>query len=282
MLGHEPFFHDLIRKQTVCFAALFNDLRIQRFEEDGTVSQDLRVPLKYAPKEKVVALLKGDPNLTKQAAVTLPVLSFQLVRAGRDNQRMINPVQNIARHVPNTTGVTSVHVPIPWNFFFDLHVYFGNMSDGMKIVEQILPFFASNFSVNANLVPDLGAAGNHDLYIEMGGEPDLTDSFDSAPTDRRYLIWTIRFVLRGYLYGPLRKSAIIKFVDVGLYSPTSNTLMEGVGSSPMIDRVTVNAGLTANGQPTSNAEIAVPWNQVEPYDDYGFVTYIAGHLEANT
>ena len=42
----------------------------------------------------------------------------------------------------------------------------------------------------------------------------------------------------------------------------------------MAERVTIQPGLTSNGQPTSNASLTVPYADIEVDDDYGFVEVI--------
>jgi hypothetical protein len=48
-------------------------------------------------------------------------------------------------------------------------------------------------------------------------------------------------------------------------------LPDAVGVTPIISQTTDQPGLTANGQPTSNAAASIPVNQIQVTDDYGFV-----------
>ncbi|MCP6768961.1 hypothetical protein NL529_29365, partial [Klebsiella pneumoniae] len=49
------------------------------------------------------------------------------------------------------------------------------------------------------------------------GEGDLAD--------RRIIVWSLAFTLKGYLYGPTYATGLIKFVDVPLYVPSPDVAM---------------------------------------------------------
>src|SRR3954467_14097291 len=51
------------------------------------------------------------------------------------------------------------------------------------------------------------------------------------------------------------------------------------GNPPAIDRVTCQPGLTANGEPTSNIALTIPYLQISADDNYGIITIIYGNLD---
>ena len=71
------FYNQTLRKMTIAFGQIFNNIQIKRKDSNGNVVQSIRVPLAYAPKEKFLTRLDQQPNLNdRQFAVTLPRLSF--------------------------------------------------------------------------------------------------------------------------------------------------------------------------------------------------------------
>ena len=58
----EVFYNQAIRKMTVAFGSLFNNVYVQRLNSSGDEDSRIRVPLGYGPKEKYI--LEG---LEKQA-----------------------------------------------------------------------------------------------------------------------------------------------------------------------------------------------------------------------
>jgi hypothetical protein len=104
----------------------------------------------------------------------------------------------------------------------------------------------------------------------------IEDTYEGDFKSRRALIWTLNFTLKGYIYGPIKKSAVIKFANTSFYIPTVDDLRTAVGNTSPNDRVTVAPGLDANGNPTSNASISINRSLIEADDDFGFITNISG------
>ena len=77
MLGQQ-FYHETIRKVVVAFGTIFNDIHLVRKDNDGTITQSMKVPLAYGPKQKWLSRLTEDPNLNKKVAVTLPRIGFEI------------------------------------------------------------------------------------------------------------------------------------------------------------------------------------------------------------
>ena len=51
---------------------------------------------------------------------------------------------------------------------------------------------------------------------------DYEDTYTGALTDRRRIIYTLRFTAKIYLFGPITSSAIIRNVEADLYTNTSD------------------------------------------------------------
>ena len=67
------FYNQTMRRMTIAFGQIFNNIQIKRKDSNGNVVQSIRVPLAYAPKEKFLTRLDQQPNLNdRQFAVTLP------------------------------------------------------------------------------------------------------------------------------------------------------------------------------------------------------------------
>ena len=91
----QTWSHDLIRKYVIIFGTLFNNIYLTRNNANGTVAQTIKVPLTYAPKEKMLARLTGDPTLSNQVAMTLPRMSFEILGYQYDGQRKLNTIEKI-------------------------------------------------------------------------------------------------------------------------------------------------------------------------------------------
>ena len=89
------FYNEGLRKLTIAFGQLFNNIIIQNTSSTGAVTRRIRVPLAYAPKEKFIVRLEQQANLQddREVAVTLPRLGFEITGLQYDASRKINKVQ---------------------------------------------------------------------------------------------------------------------------------------------------------------------------------------------
>jgi hypothetical protein len=200
-------------------------------------------------------------------------MSFEMASVSYDSSRKLNTLGKAVVKDTNSNKLKYQYNPVPYNFDFTLHVYVKNAEDATKIIEQILPFFTPEWTSTVNLIPEMNIS--MDIPVTLNNI-SIEDTYDGNFKDRRALIWTLNFTLKGYIYGPVKKSAIIKFANTTFYIPTVENLRDAVGNTSPIDRVTVAPGLDANGNPTSNASISISRDLIEADDDYGFITDVAG------
>ena len=57
MLGQQ-FYHETIRKLVIAFGSLFNNIVLVRKNNSGVITQTMKVPLAYGPKQKFLARLR--------------------------------------------------------------------------------------------------------------------------------------------------------------------------------------------------------------------------------
>ncbi len=272
MFGHTWYF-STIRKYVILFGTLFNDIHITRTNATGDTTHLLKVPLSYAPKEKMLTRFENDPNIDRETAVLLPRMSFEMASVTYDSSRKLNTLGKVVVKDTNSNKLKYQYNPVPYNFDFTLYVYVKNAEDATKIIEQILPFFTPEWTSTVNLIPEMNVT--MDIPVTLNNI-SIEDTYEGDFKNRRALIWTLNFTLKGYIYGPVKKNAIIKFANTTFYIPTVENLRDAVGNTSPIDRVTVAPGLDANGNPTSNASISISRDLIEADDDYGFITDVAG------
>ena len=121
MLGQQ-FYHETIRKVVVSFGTIFNDIHLVRKDNDGNVTQTMKVPLAYGPRQKFLVRLNDDPDLGKQVAVTLPRIGFEITGLSYDPARKLNRVQQFKKVKGTTTkqldsqympAVSYTHLTLP-------------------------------------------------------------------------------------------------------------------------------------------------------------------------
>lgn len=281
----DPFYFSLIRKYVILMGTLVNNIRITRTDKNGNTTALLRVPVTYAPKDKMLARVMQDPGIDRPTAIApLPLISFEMGQMKYDGSRKLPTINKIS--VKSSTDANKFkyqYNPVPYNIDFKVFVYAKNAEDGTKIIEQILPFFTPDWTTTVKLIPEMDIV--MDIPIILNGI-NYNDNYDDDYKKRRAIIWTLDFTLKGYLYGPVKSGGIIKFIETNFYIPSGNVpIIDQVGSLTANERVTVQPGLTANGNPINyygaqNANTGtVSYNEIEVSDDYGFITQIYNENE---
>lgn len=271
MLG-TTFYHSIIRKYISLFGTLFSDMYISRTLDNEEI-QRIKVPLSYASKDKLLGRLFGDPEIQREAAVVLPRMSFEMKAPMYDSHRLKMPLNRIP-YCANTADPNSLQVmyePVPYVFPFVLWVYGNNPEDCAQIVEQIYPRFRPEWTFSISpleAIPTLKL--DHPLTMTSSNVEDSYYGPLSGNQERRRVVWTFEFALSGYMFGPVMTKPLIKYVigNAKLY-----------GNTETIEGITVQPGLTANGEPTSNVEISIPVDDIKISDPYGYVKIYTGSFE---
>ena len=295
MLGH-TFYHQHLRKYVIVFGTLFNDIIVQRKDNAGNIVQDIKAPLAYAPKEKALARIDADPDLSKKVGMVLPRMSFEMTSINYAPERKLNKIhRNVSALSDDKAKLYAAYNPVAYDIGFELNIYTRYAEDSTQILEQILPFFTPEWSVTMTLIPEMN--WKQDIPIVLQGV-SMQDTYDGDFETRRALIHTLNFTLKGYLWGPIRKSGIIKTANVMTHVDTSaiyanshpaNTVIANVNVTDtsssgyyLHSRTTTTPGLLANGSPTSNASLSVGIANIDEDDDYGYIHNFEEWFSANT
>jgi hypothetical protein len=199
------------------------------------------------------------------------MISFEIKNMYYDRDRKLNTIGRISsRDSTNDDRFQYQYNPVPYNIDFSVFVYTKHTEDGTKIIEQILPYFTPDWTTTVNLIPEMNITMDIPILLNR---IQYTDTYDGAYQQRRAIIWELQLTLKGYLYGPVKKSNIIKFVETNFRIP-DDSIATAVGNTDIDERVTVQPGLTANGTPTSNVSLTVPYTEIDINDDFGYITRI--------
>lgn len=280
----QTFYFSTIRKYVILVGTLFNDIRITKEDKVGNKVSLIRVPITYGPKDKMLARVFQDPNIDRPTAtMPLPMISFEMGKIKYDGSRKLHTTgrMTVRSDVPSETSKFKYQYnPVPYNIDFKVYIYAKNVEDGTKIVEQILPFFTPDWTTTVKLIPEMEVV--MDIPVVLN-DIAYDDSYAGDFKDRRQVVWTLDMTVKGYIYGPVKKTGIIKFANTTFYTPSvpDGELVDAVGNTAPVSRVTVQPGLTANGMPTDDINLTIPYREIEATDDYGFITIIHEGDELN-
>lgn len=212
MFSH--FYHGNIRKYTVAFGTLFNNIYINRVDANGN-DQRYRIPLAYGAKDTWVKRIEEQPVLVSDqgnSSLTysyMPRMSFQITDIQYDPTRKRNSLNKLYEPKANVNSVSYSYAEVPYDITYELAIATRKIEDGLQILEQILPFFTPDFNITLDLnqfakkidIPIIYESYSQDIDYERTSGSDL---------EHRILTWTLGFRMKGYLYGPVKDSKIIK------------------------------------------------------------------------
>ena len=217
MLGQQ-FYHETVRNIIVAFGTMFNNLQIVRKDNSGNITQAMKVPLAYGPKQKWLTRLDQDPSLANAVAITLPRLGFEIGSLTYDASRKLNRVQKFKKVKSASSDANKLDtqfMPVPYNMDITLYAMAKNSDDALQIVEQILPYFQPDYTLTLNDMADMGIKRDVPIILNsVSYEDNYQGDFES----RRAIIYTLAFTLKFYLYGPVTSSSVIKTVQVDQYT----------------------------------------------------------------
>jgi len=277
---------------------LFADITIERFptpfsantadqESFGGTSinpnQIIRVPVTYGPKDKLIQRYIRDPTLSRPTAVpTLPLMSYEMTSIRYDPTRKLETTgRAVVVPDPNTnSNLRYQYNPVPYNLNFRLSIYVKNAEDGTKIVEHLLPFFTPEWTTTCIMIPEMNVMEDVSVVLH---DVECIDKYEGDYDERRPIIWDLDFTLRGKFYGPIQSRPIIQFIDMPIYAvdrQAVNGTLNAVSISTLTDydaTIQITPGLTANGEPTNQANLSVNVSSINVSNDYGAIEQITDY-----
>ena len=266
MIGGVSFYNTLFKKYVIIFGTLFNNIKIERRSDTGVLEQNFKVPIAYGPREKFLARIQDNPTGIAQTSIKLPRMAFfiQSIRYAPD--RKLQTINKVAskKDINGVNVYKKVYNPVPYDIGFRLQILTKTMEDGLRIVEQILPYFTPEWTVSAKLLGnDFDNVTDIPLILD---NVDIEDQYEADFMSRKVLTFTLDFTMKTYFYGPVTESKIIKLATVNLYPDTT--------ANSSLVTTTVRPGLTVDGEPTNDPALSVEFSQIDETDNYGFIVEI--------
>lgn len=218
MFKDSPFYHASIRKLIIAFGMMFSNIEFERKDLDGNIVQRIKVPVSPGNKEKWIARLREDPTLAGTTQVTLPRIGFELAGFRYDASRALQQMNSFGgfKSADDTTNIRSTYSPVPYSIDFQLYVVARTQGDALQIIEQILPYFAPQYTITIDLIPEIGL--EQDVPFSLVGV-SMQDDFDGPFEIKRTVTYVLSFSAAINLYGPARgDGSTILHTRIGLGS----------------------------------------------------------------
>lgn len=238
------FYFQTMRKLTVAFGSIFDNINIVRFDTDRNPIKTIKVPLAYGSKQKWIQRINQGTSLTStknkkiNIGMTLPRLAFEITNIQYDPNRQRNSLTKTSVvHPDRRDSKLYQRNAVPYDVSFDLHLMVKNADDALQVVEQILPYFTPEYTVTIKEIPVMSEDVN--VPIILGGMTKQ-DTYEGSFNDLRIITWTLSFVAKAYFYPPITDGKIIKTIYDNFYTDSSMQKPEDAAVVVGIDPKTAN------------------------------------------
>ena len=213
------FYHKRVRTAVSIFGSLFNNLYVLRQNSSGETVSQVKVPLSYAPKRNFLSRLeemsRGEAA-ERRVAIKLPRMSFEITSLAYDQSRQLNKTQTISKPLDGSVNKrTKIFTATPYQMGFDLNIYAKSQDDALQIVEQVLPYFAPQYTLSMKPFSDI-ASLTEDVPITLTGVA-FNDDFEGAIEQRRTIVYTLSFEMKISFYGPKGEGNVIRDVRNNMF-----------------------------------------------------------------
>jgi hypothetical protein len=266
------FYNSTTRKYVALFGTYFNQLTVERIDNNQVLQQRMIVPISYAPYQKILARIQQAPDLnTTKSAINLPRMSFEITNMQYDGERKISPITKIRKTVVDEAlgGRKFVYAGAPYNLDFSLYIMAKYQEDAVKLLEQIIPFFQPDFTSTVRLIPGIEPI---DIPLILNSI-SMDEIYEGAFDERQSILYTLTFTMKAWYFGPEKQKSIIKFVDVRYATDTaSNSLFE--------ENYTVQPGMTANNEPTTDQDLSIDYSLIDFDDNWDYAEKVTNTFES--
>lgn len=270
---NQTYYHSTIRKYVALFGKLFSDVWVNRSDAAGNVVQSAKVPISYSPREKLLARIEGmngrDP-MEQRVAVQLPRMGFEITGFSYASERKLSTINRFVRQdSQDKDRRTFQYNPVPYDILFSLSIFVKNTTDGTMIIEQILPFFTPEWTPTVRLINDPEIVLDVPIVLNDISQEDV---YEGTFEERRSLIWTLNFTMKGYFFGPTRRQGIITLTNAQMYDAT---LFDDIEDATVLEEpdttISIKPGLTANGEPTTDETLSIDRSEIQSTDDWDYI-----------
>jgi hypothetical protein len=263
------FYNATTKKYIALFGTTFNKISIVRDDPNtGDSVQRMVVPISYGPYQKFLARVNQDPEINRKTAITLPRMAFEITNMEYDGSRKINSTRRISGQSHGDDKKSFQYVGVPYNLNFTLSIMTKYAEDGTQILEQIIPFFKPEWTYTVKLIDNIDPI---DIPIILNSV-NMDDLYEADFETRRSLLWTLTFTMKAWYFGPQRESSVIKFIDIRTHTKVTSD------AEPEM-QLTIQPGLTANGQPTTSIDETIDYELINVDDDWGLITIFRDEIE---
>ena len=251
------FFFNVFRKTLIQFLDAFNDIKIARYNPEGTeIEKYVEVPIKLSIKEKVYYWLNS-----RKDDEMLPMITAWVSSIDWAADRAVNDKFEICKGASTDTMQYQKYLhPIPYNLTITMNIWTLHMVDIDQIMEQILPFFAPHIYIRVGL-DDIGVEFDVKTILRSA-TPEVTHEIGDE--EYRVINYTLDFELQTWFFRPVTSGGLIGRIIAPFYTD-ANAFCKSLGdtSSEVTSAAEGGPIMDIKGK-IEDGEVLIKYNLYEP------------------
>ena len=224
------YYNGSIRNTIVAFGSLFTNIKVKKYKNPSDIGKTRRpnrsqveeieekiVELEYGPQEKYQSLLSERETVEDIPRQPLPRIVFEITDIIYDASRKQattwayeTKAQFPIAPILETSKTYQNFVPVPYTLSSQVNIFSRSEDDTWQIIEQILPLFQPDYTVPVTMNND--TKEKRDVIVTHKGI-SISDQWKGDFNQRRYLLYTLTFDIKTYIYGPV---SISKNIDTDI------------------------------------------------------------------
>lgn len=207
--NQEYFYYNSVRNQIIVFMSLFKSMKVidERDTMDDTLtdSVETKINIVYSPKERKLIEQTYESLIPDSMYDTkVPIFSVSIASIAYDPARALNFFRK--RRIKQNSKQYQDRMPIPYDIGMTLSILAKYEEHIHMITENIVPYMAPYIIVrikeNINHLENIP----RELRIDFDGNINRDISITWADTERRVIKTDLGFVIKGWIYKPLREA----------------------------------------------------------------------------
>jgi hypothetical protein len=259
------------------FVTAFDDIIINRYDNNRVAQNKVQVRYVYAPKQRVLYDLI---NLAQN--ITVPVVSVSISNVSRDEARVFNKINGYyftTGASDSSPGNNSIHYnsPVPVNITVNMSIMTKFQTDMDQILSNFIPYNNPYIILSWKVPVDLSSSGfavPQEIRSEVlwSGSVNLNYPTDIAANEKYKIVGDTSFTIKGWLF-PATQDPVgnIFYIDSNFYATNIVT---------SVSQLTANQ-YTYPNEPNLSTD-------VETVSTYGYpqivgpITYTTSNATVNT
>lgn len=205
-----PFYHPRVfERVNIALLDLFDRVRVNRYNKDGTVRKRIKVPLTFHFSKNFAEFILNTQD-NPESKHTTPILGLRM--GGLDRNTNATPSRTFIREIYDKTSKQMIQDmrPCPWIQTYTLTSYTEQIQDHFQIMEQIIPYFNPTF--NTAIKEFEFSNLKRDVIVELVGvNPQYNDEVEREKA--RSYVCEYTFKVRFDMYAPFYLGTLIREVN---------------------------------------------------------------------